>query len=106
MKLPPPARMTVYRSSDGTAGVWITLEGADAAEIYERLMAERDTLNEEIGQTLEFKAGENLGSFQIIARGQYDADSADADNDLRRWLIDTADRFVTALRPRLGQAVS
>jgi hypothetical protein len=106
MKLPPPGRMTAYRSSDGTAGVWVTLEGPGAAAAYEGLLAERGVINEEIAQTLEFGPGDKPGTFQIIARRRYDADSADADNDLRRWLIDTADRFVTAFRPRLGRPVS
>lgn len=100
--LPPPGWITAYRSGD-RAGVFVRLAGEGAAEAYDNLLAERAALEAEIGQALRF--GPTVGKpgvFEVEATHVVNPAEGAVEDAQRAWLLDTANRFVTALRPRLA----
>mgnify|MGYP005854746955 CR=1 FL=1 len=102
--LPAPARwLTLWRSRSGpmgVAGAFLSLpEGSEA--LIAALDADIDAIRAETGlpelRTRETAAGPPIG-FWIRAPSEALA----SDAALSAWLADTADRLVTALRPRLA----
>ncbi len=102
LDMPAPARMTAYRS-DGVVGVFVTLTGDGARDVYERLSAEQAVIEAEIEQNLVVKSDSSKpDTFTIAVTHPFDTRNAGTEDAQRRWLLDTADRFVTAFRLRLG----
>jgi hypothetical protein len=95
MPLPSPARwLTAYQYED-RIGVYLVWD--QASNLYDELEQQADELRRESGVDLTFDRSTNwIG----IARRRVDV----GDEDFQiEWLCDTANRLVSALRPRLSQ---
>jgi hypothetical protein len=92
--LPHPARwLTAYHQQD-RAGIYLVWE--DESSLYDVLEQEADSLRQETGLALTFdRSSRWIG----ISRNRAEIGSED---EQIKWLCDTANRLVNALRPRLS----
>lgn len=103
-KLPMPEpvdRIAAYRTAKGTAGFFFRFKGDEGQIIYDELSAARPKLEAEIGATINEQDRKD-DPFEIMIDIAYPGDPFDDDAYLA-WLVEYANRVVSALRPFLSQ---
>jgi hypothetical protein len=103
-KLPMPEpvdRIAAYRTAKGTAGFFFRLKGDEGQIIHDELSAARPKLEAEIGAPITEQDRKD-DPFEIMIDIAYPSDPFD-DEAYLAWLVDHANRIVSALRPFLSQ---
>jgi hypothetical protein len=107
--MPPPAQswLTVYfLQKKNEVGVFLTfLRGAFGDRAYDILLAEREQIEKEIGISIEWKSD---GSKHVIRNHHAfpDVRAEQHRGEIKSYLKDTINRFVSVFRPRLARIVS
>ncbi len=102
LPMPPPVNhITAYRTARKTSGFFFQLKGEVGRNIYEELKAARPGLEDEIG--LPIKGFEHKEDpFRILIELPY-PDDPFQEKAYLAWLVENANRVVSALRPFLAQ---
>jgi hypothetical protein len=97
----PVDRIAAYRTAKGTAGFFFRLKGDEGQIIHDELSAARPKLEAEIGAPITEQDRKD-DPFEIMIDIAYPSDPFD-DEAYLAWLVDHANRIVSALRPFLSQ---
>ncbi len=87
-------------------GVFLTFSrGSLANMIFERLLADKEKIESELGEKLSWKSTD--GKHTVGALAYFDDLRSPANRDpIKRWLADHANRYVNVFRPRIERIMS
>lgn len=107
LPLPGPAHLTLWRGkSDGVVGAFVTYKGSEGLAIFEDLLAERATIDQEFAEGgLPLPEWKTEGAERSITLSwPSPAPWSDEEEERQRSLLSAAaNQFVTSLRARLLQ---
>lgn len=92
--------ITAYRTANGLIGLFLRLKGEQARLVFSQLDADSSTLRAESGLDIKFDVRREEPFEAMIQVYAMRADLGGDEGELA-WIKATADRFVSAIRPRL-----
>ncbi|SDG73784.1 MULTISPECIES: hypothetical protein [Pelagibacterium] len=102
LAMPPPINsMTVYKLSDGSAGILFRLRGEEGEAAYAAIQNASEALEEQLGMPMYLEA-EKANPFQGCVRVRYPG-VAQEDDVLRAWFLASANAMVSTFRPFCSQ---